>query len=115
MTAYKLSNKLQDRTLQDKPYKVFFRTLANVHRLKIINLLRQGDKTVTEICKALNFNQTTVSHNLARLKTCQFVFVKKNGKERIYSLNEKTIKPLMDIIDQHTENYCKDCLDKLGK
>jgi len=90
-----------------KPYELFFRTLANEQRLKIINLLRKGPKNVTQICKELKFNQTTVSHNLRRLKTCSFVFASKNGKERIYSLNKTTIKPLMELIDKHTDKFCK--------
>jgi len=88
-------------------YKIFFGTLNNRHRVEIINLLRKESKNVTEISKALNMNQTTVSHNLARLKKCGFVFVKNNGKERIYTLNSKTIKPLMLLIDQHMNTYCK--------
>ena len=92
--------------MSKKPYELFFQTLANEQRLKIINLLRKGPKNVSEICKSLNFNQTTVSHNLRRLKTCGFVFIKKNGKERIYSLNRETIKPLMDLIDKHTDRFC---------
>ena len=90
-----------------KPYELFFTTLANEQRLQIINLLRKGPKNVTQICKELSFNQTTVSHNLRRLKTCSFVFNRKNGKERIYSLNKETIKPLMDLIDKHTNKFCK--------
>lgn len=90
-----------------KPYKLFFGTLANNQRLEIINLLRKGQKNVTQICKELGFNQTTVSHHLAILKKCSFVFVEKNGKERVYSLNKKTIKPLMELIDNHTEEFCK--------
>ena len=90
-----------------KPYELFFGTLANEQRLKIINLLRKGPKNVTQICKELNFNQTTVSHNLRKLKICGFVFNEKNGKERIYSLNKETIKPLMDLIDKHTNKFCK--------
>lgn len=90
-----------------KPYKLFFGTLANNQRLEIINLLRRGPKTVNQICKELKFNQTTVSHNLSILKKCSFVFVKKNGKERIYSLNKETIKPLMELIEDHTEKFCK--------
>ncbi|MBI2558763.1 winged helix-turn-helix transcriptional regulator [Candidatus Woesearchaeota archaeon] len=90
-----------------KPYKLFFGTLANRQRLEIINLLRKGPKNVTHLCKELKVNQTTVSHNLAVLKKCSFVFSEKNGKERIYSLNTKTIKPLMGIIDRHTEEFCK--------
>ena len=89
------------------PYKLFFGTLANNQRLEIINLLRKGSKNVTQICKELKYNQTTVSHNLSILKKCSFVFANKNGKERVYSLNNKTIKPLMKLIDNHTQEFCK--------
>ena len=65
---------------------------------------------MTKISKTLNMNQTTVSHNLARLKTCGFVFVRNKGKERIYSLNSRTIKPLMKLIDEHMNTYCKNCV-----
>ena len=90
-----------------KPYKLFFGTLANNQRLGIINLLRKESKNVSHICGELKYNQTTVSHHLAILKRCSFVFVEKNGKERIYSLNKKTIKPLMELIDNHTEEFCE--------
>lgn len=90
-----------------KPYKLFFGTLANNQRLEIINLLRKSPRNVTQICRELEFNQTTVSHHLAVLKKCSFVFAEKNGKERVYSLNKKTIQPLMELIDSHTEEFCK--------
>ncbi len=90
-----------------KPYKLFFGTLANNQRLEIISLLRKGPRNVTQICKHLGFNQTTVSHHLAVMKECSFVFAEKNGKERVYRLNGKTIKPLMELIDSHTEEFCK--------
>ena len=93
--------------MSKKPYELFFGTLANEQRLAIINVLRDSPKNVSQICRELKFNQTTVSHNLKRLKTCGFVFSKKNGKERIYSLNKDTIKPLMEIIDKHTDKFCK--------
>lgn len=91
----------------EKAYKIFFGTLANNNRLKIINSLRNGTKCVHEICKELNFNQTTVSHNLKRLLRCGFVFVEQKGKHRYYSLNRKTIKPLMELIDSHMHEYCE--------
>ncbi len=91
----------------EKAYKIFFGTLANNNRLMIINLLRKGTKCVHEICKELNFNQTTVSHNLKRLLRCGFVFVEQKGKHRYYSLNRKTIKPLMELIDSHMHEYCE--------
>ncbi len=93
--------------MAEKAYKLFFGTLANKNRLKIINLLRKGSKCVNEITKELNFNQTTVSHNLKILQKCGFVFVEKKGKHRYYSLNKKTIKPLMEMIDKHMHQFCE--------
>ncbi len=88
-------------------YKLFFGTLANLNRIKIINSLRKKPKNVTEICKATKFNQTTASHNLKRLQTCGFVFSKRKGKCIYYSLNKETIKPLMEMIDRHMHSFCE--------
>ena len=87
-------------------YKIFFGTLCSESRLKIINFLRNGKKNVSEIMKDLNMNQTAVSHDLARLKQCGFVKCDIEGKFRYYKLNEKTISPLMALIDSHMSQYC---------
>lgn len=87
-------------------YKIFFGTLVSESRLKIINLLRAGKKNVSEIMNELKMDQTAVSHDLQRLSKCGFVQVECQGKFRYYSLNEKTIKPLMDLIDKHMAGNC---------
>ena len=93
-------------------YKIFFGTLVSESRLKIINLLREGKKNVSEIIKELKLNQTAVSHDLKRLKDCGFVKVEINGKFREYKLNIKTIKPLMTLIDKHMSGHCIHILRK---
>ena len=93
-------------------YKIFFGTLVSEPRLKIINLLRKGGRSVSEIISELKMNQTSVSHNLTRLKKCGFVGVKTRGKFRYYSLNKKTIKPLMSLINNHMNEYCIHILKK---
>jgi len=93
--------------MQLNEYNRFVNTLSNEKRLKIINLLRNGPKTVTAIHKELSFEQSTTSRHLNCLQKCGFVFVKPNGQERIYSLNKQTILPLMNLIDKHTHKYCK--------
>ena len=87
-------------------YKIFFGTLVSEPRLKIINLLRKGRKNVSEIMKELKMDQTSVSHDLSRLKNCGFVDVEIDGKYRYYKLNEQTIKPLMALIDRHMSGHC---------
>ncbi|MEM3074911.1 MAG: metalloregulator ArsR/SmtB family transcription factor [Candidatus Pacearchaeota archaeon] len=94
-------------------YKIFFGTLVSGPRLKIINLLRKGRKNVSEIMYGLNMDQTIVSHNLSRLKNCGFVVYEIEGKYRYYKLNEKTIKPLMEIIEKHMAENCIHILKKM--
>lgn len=89
-----------------KAYKLFFGTLTSKDRLLIINSLRNQPKTVNLLQKELKLEQTRLSHNLRRLRHCGFVQVKQKGKYRLYSLNKKTILPLMTIIDKHMKKFC---------
>jgi DNA-binding transcriptional ArsR family regulator len=100
--------------LSDRCY-LFFSTLANPTRLGILEVLRESPKNVTQIAKRLKQEQSMISHNLKPLTRCRFVFVKKKGKKRIYSLNRETLEPIYEIIDNHTKKYCPNegCLERL--
>jgi DNA-binding transcriptional ArsR family regulator len=98
--------------LEDR-YDVFFNTLANRKRLAILEYLIDKEKAnVSEVTEALDFNQSTVSQNLMRLESCGFVTREKNGKQRIYSINDDTIRPLIELIEKHTEKYCSGLCNK---
>ena len=94
-------------------YKIFFGTLVSESRLRIINLLRTGEKNVSEIISRLKMEQTAVSHDLARLKQCGFVSYEVDRKYRYYKLNNETIRPLMALIDKHMSKYCIHILHKM--
>lgn len=89
-----------------KANQLFFGTLANQSRLEILNVLRNGKKNVSEICKATQFEQSMVSHNLRELEYHGMVFKEKEGKYSYYNLNKKTIRPLLQLIDEHMKEYC---------
>jgi len=93
-------------------YQFFFGALANPNRLQIINVLRQGRKNVGQICQATDFEQTMVSHNLKVLEHHGMVFREKEGKFRYYIVNKKTIRPLLEFIDAHMEEYCCKLLEE---
>ena len=88
-------------------YKLFFKAFSNKTRFKIIQLLRKKPKSVTEICNELDFEQSRVSHNLKCLKNCGFVNAQRNGKNKIYELDNKHIVPMLKEIDKHLEEYNK--------
>ncbi len=97
-------------------YKLFFGTLFSESRLKILNLLRKGNKNVSEIVNELKAtDRTSVSHDLTRLKIHGFVKMEIKGKYRHYTLNEDTIKPLMKLIDKHMSQYCIHILKAMKK
>jgi len=100
------------QTLSETCY-LFFSTLANPTRLAILELLRDGPKNVTEISRALNQEQSMISHNLRPLERCGFVFSERKKKQRFYSLNKETMEQLFKIFDYHAQKYCPtggDCL-----
>ena len=90
-------------------YNHFFETIANKTRLNILQILIEGDLSVSEICIKLNEEQSKVSHNLKILLDCNFISVRQEGKKRIYSVNKETILPLMDLVKKHISSYCKIC------
>jgi len=57
-------------------YNVFFETIGNKTRLKIVEALIKAPMSVTEICKAVKEEQSKVSHNLKCLSDCHFLDVK---------------------------------------
>jgi DNA-binding transcriptional ArsR family regulator len=85
----------------------FFTVLGNKQRVKIIQYLdKEGSKSVSDISRKLEMEQSAVSHNMKRLLLCHFVEVKREGKERMYAINEDTIRPLLILIDKHVRTYC---------
>ncbi|MFP3189933.1 MAG: metalloregulator ArsR/SmtB family transcription factor [Thermoproteota archaeon] len=86
-------------------YKLFIKAFGSPVRLKILNLLRKSPKSVMEISKELNLDQSLVSHNLKCLLDCGFVFNKREGRRIIYSVNESIVNPLFELIDNHIQKY----------
>jgi ArsR family transcriptional regulator len=87
-------------------YHVFFTNLANPLKIGIILGLKEKEKNVTEISKELGVEQSKVSHALSALKSCHIVDMKQRGKERVYSLNDETIVPMLRLIDKHANANC---------
>ncbi len=84
----------------------FFTILGNHQRVRILEYLKSGPKSVSQISDELNVQQSAVSHCLRKLRAFHFVDVRQVGKERIYSLNEETVIPLFDLASKHAKRYC---------
>jgi len=97
-------------SLNTDPVVLFFKGLANNSRLSILNMLTGGSKSVAELCAELDFEQSRVSHNLSCLEFCGFVTSERKGKNKIYALNKKPIRPLMYLVNNHIQQYGQNLL-----
>lgn len=64
----------------------FFRVLSDSTRLRIIELLEVGERSVGELVAELGQPQPRVSTHLACLRHCGFVVTERRGKEVYYRL-----------------------------
>jgi DNA-binding transcriptional ArsR family regulator len=75
----------------------FFKTLGHPARLAILEHLRNGEKSVNELQTLLDADQSTISQQLARLRTGNLVDTRKEGTTVYYSVRDPMIFQLMDI------------------
>ncbi len=64
----------------------FFRVLGDPTRLRILELLEDGEHSVGQLVAAVGQPQPRVSTHLACLRHCGFVTGERRGKEVIYRL-----------------------------
>jgi DNA-binding transcriptional ArsR family regulator len=76
-----------------------FRGLADSTRLSILESLRDGEKTTSEIVKETKHNQSNISNHLSCLLDCGLVKNRKDGKNTFYSLSNKKVAKLLEESD----------------
>ncbi|HVC34365.1 MAG TPA: metalloregulator ArsR/SmtB family transcription factor [Chloroflexota bacterium] len=77
----------------------FFRALGDPKRLKILELLLDGEKSVGEIVDHLQASQGRVSNHLACLRWCGFVTTRRAGKFVYYQLADLRIREIVRLAD----------------
>ncbi len=65
----------------------FFKAISDQNRVKIMELLKDKELNVSEICAHFDMQQPSVSHHLSVLKNANIVSSTKRGKEVYYHLD----------------------------
>jgi ArsR family transcriptional regulator len=75
----------------------FFKALAHPVRIRILDCLREGAKSVNELCAALDLEQANVSQQLAVLRHRNIVTGEKSGSSVIYSVSDPALFRLLNV------------------
>lgn len=72
--------------------------LADPKRLLILNALRHGERSVTDICEELDLPQANVSQHLAVLRERGLAETRRDGQRVFYSVSSPKIIAAMDLL-----------------
>src|SRR4051812_9712771 len=93
----------------------FFKALAHPLRIKILEVLANGEMGVNEIQTAIGSEGSTVSQQLMVLRNKNIVVGTKNGNRVIYSLRDPLIMELLEVAKQIFNNHLVDAISLLDK
>lgn len=76
-----------------------FRGFADPSRLVILETLRNGPLTVSEIVQATGLTQSNVSNHLGCLRDCGLVTAQQQGRYAFYTLSDERVAQLLRLAD----------------
>jgi len=82
----------------------FFKALAHPIRIRILEILRAGERSVQELQARLELDQSTVSQQLAVLRAKHVVTARKEGTTVRYAMRDALVGELLDVARQIFNN-----------
>lgn len=76
------------------------RTLAHPHRLRMIQMLLQGDFPVGELAEACGLPSAMASEHLRLMQRCGFLTSEKDGRQVFYRVAEPHLQKILGCIEE---------------
>jgi DNA-binding transcriptional ArsR family regulator len=83
----------------------FFKALAHPLRIRILEILVHGQRSVNELQESLGVDQPAVSQQLAVLRTKNIVEARKDGTAVRYSVRDPVLRELLDVARRIFDNH----------
>jgi DNA-binding transcriptional ArsR family regulator len=92
-----------------------FNAVAEPRRRQIVDALASGERRVSDLVEVLELVQPQVSKHLKVLREVGVVEVREEGRERIYRLNGRSLKPIHDWVKNYERMWSErfDALDEV--
>lgn len=91
--------------------------LADPKRLLILNALREGERSVSDLVEELDLAQANVSQHLAVLRERGLVVTRRDGQRVFYSVSSDKIIQAMDLLREVMHMHAEqdpDFLSRIG-
>ena len=84
-----------------------FKIIGDLTRTKILWILDRHEMCVCDIANVLNMTKSSISHQLAILRSAGIVNFRRDGREIYYRLDDEHITKLYEIGIEHIEHKLK--------
>ena len=82
-----------------------FNAVAEPRRRQILDLLARGERPVNELVQLLGLAQPQVSKHLRVLREVGAVDVRQDGRQRLYRLDGRALKPIHDWVKNFERSW----------
>ncbi|MGN1479990.1 MAG: ArsR/SmtB family transcription factor [Acutalibacteraceae bacterium] len=79
-----------------------FKAISDENRLKILELLHQGEKCGSELLEAVSIGQSTLSHHLKLMCVSGIVKSRKSGTATYYSISPEGAQDAVELLIELT-------------
>ena len=83
----------------------FFRGLGDATRVRVLQLLLERERAVSELVEETGVLQGRLSSHLACLRWCGFVTSRREGRQVFYSLADSRIPHLLSLADEFLADH----------
>ena len=97
---------MEERVLELKAE--ILKALAQPTRLKILELLRNGERCICEIVPAINGEQSNISRHISLMQKTHLVTTRKDGVKVMVSVRDPEIFNILDRISKVLKNQMKE-------
>ena len=84
-----------------------FNAVAEPRRRQILDALAGGERPVNDLVRRLGVAQPLVSKHLRVLREVGLVTVRDEGRQRMYRLNGRSLKPIHDWVKNYERTWAE--------
>lgn len=90
---------MSDYMINEEKIQIF-KALSEETRYKIIKVLLEGEKCACEIPELIGRTQSNTSMHLAKLQDWDIIKVRKDGKKRLYSIDNEKVRKILKLLEE---------------
>jgi len=101
-----MEESMEERLLELKAEVL--KVLAQPTRLKILELLRNGERCICEIVPAINGEQSNISKHISLMQKCHLITTRKDGVKVMVNVKDPRVFEILDKVSAILKNQMKE-------